>query len=356
MKFVLKSSRKANILFDINHPAHVHYFRNVIHRLIEQGNQVTVVSRNKEIEHELLELYGIQYLSRGKGGNSLISRLIYHFFAVVFLIKVILVNQVDLIVSFMHPYAAQAGWLTGIPRIVFSDTENADLHHKLTIPFATEIHTPFTFRYNLGPKHKSFKSFMELAYLNKKYFQPDKKLFVELIKDANNKKVLVRFVSRDSLHDSFHKGLTVNEKINLVEGLSQFCKVYITSEVEIPDPIKKYQVNVPKNKIHDFLYYCDFFIGESATMSAESALLGTPAIYIDDEGRGYTDYLEKEYQLIYRVNENLKGIDKAINYAKNFKSKSFSKSWLDVTELHTNYIDTTEYILNQISRLLGRSL
>lgn len=341
----------ANILFDLNHPAHVHYFRNVIDCLIEQGDRVIVVSRNKEIEYHLLDQYGIEYIGRGKGGSSIISRIIYHIFAVAFIIRIILAKQIDIVISFSHPYPIQAGWLTRRPTIVFSDTENAGLHHKFTIPFATEIHTPFTFGLNFGSKHYKFKSFMELAYLNKKYFQPDENLFIDLLNRDTKKRVLVRFISRASLHDLDHNGLTDKEKIHLVETLSEFCKVYISSEVDIPDAIKKYKINIPKNKIHDFLYTCDLFIGESATMSAESAFLGTPAVYIDDEGRGYTDYLEKRYQLIYRVNEDKNGIDKAIVYARKFNPKSNDKSWEEVTKLHNTYIDTTQYMLKQINRL-----
>src|SRR5690554_399920 len=97
------------VLFDINHPAHVHYFRNCILELKKNGHTVIVVSRNKEIEHKLLKKYNVQFLNRGKGGKSFLGRFIYHFYAVIFISKLILSKNVDLVVSFMHPYAAQAG-------------------------------------------------------------------------------------------------------------------------------------------------------------------------------------------------------------------------------------------------------
>jgi predicted glycosyltransferase len=37
------------LLFDIGHPAHVHYFRNLVSLLEEGGHEVLVTSREKDI-------------------------------------------------------------------------------------------------------------------------------------------------------------------------------------------------------------------------------------------------------------------------------------------------------------------
>lgn len=41
--------------------------------------------------------------------------------------------------------------------------------------------------------------------------------------------------------------------------------------------------------MHDVQAAAALFVGESATMASESVVLGTPSIYIDEVGRGYTD-------------------------------------------------------------------
>jgi len=38
--------------------------------------------------------------------------------------------------------------------------------------------------------------------------------------------------------------------------------------------------------------YCRAFIGESATMASEAAVLGVPAVYAAETGRSYTDEQE----------------------------------------------------------------
>ena len=46
--------------------------------------------------------------------------------------------------------------------------------------------------------------------------------------------------------------------------------------------------------MHDVQAAAALFVGESATMASESVVLGTPSIYIDEVGRGYTDEEARE--------------------------------------------------------------
>jgi predicted glycosyltransferase len=45
-------------------------------------------------------------------------------------------------------------------------------------------------------------------------------------------------------------------------------------------------------------------VGESATMSSESAVLGVPAVMIATTGRGYTDDEERRYGLVRHFTED----------------------------------------------------
>ncbi len=338
------------VLFDINHPAHVHYFRNSIILLKKKGFNVLVVSRNKEIEHELLREYDLDFYSRGRGVDNIFGKALYHFFAVCYLVSKIFVNKVDLVVSFMHPYAAQAAWLTNTKSLVFSDTEIASLHHKLTIPFATEVHTPFTFKKELGKSHIRFTGFMESAYLHLNHFEPDKSILKTLGVDCKEPYILFRFVSRKSLHDRGHIGVTHKQKIELVEKLAKKYKVFISSELELPQKLQKYNLEIEKKDIHQAIYFAKLVIGESATMTAESALLGTPAVYIDNEGRGYTDYLAEEYDIVYRISESKMGVDSAIVKAEEIMAGDVDYKVVREKVLSES-IDTSNYIYEQIIRI-----
>ena len=43
------------ILFDLGHPAHVHYFKYLIKLLKKNGNQILIIAREKDVTHHLLE-------------------------------------------------------------------------------------------------------------------------------------------------------------------------------------------------------------------------------------------------------------------------------------------------------------
>jgi len=78
---------------------------------------------------------------------------------------------------------------------------------------------------------------------------------------------------------------------------------------------KRYLIPIPPEKIHDALYYADLLYGESSTMASEAACLGTPAIYIDDVGRGYTDEEEKKYGLVFNFSASSDDQEKSIEKA-----------------------------------------
>jgi hypothetical protein len=78
-------------------------------------------------------------------------------------------------------------------------------------------------------------------------------------------------------------------------------KVFISSESELPTDLEPFRIQIPIERMHDVQAAASLFVGESATMASESVVLGTPAIYIDEVGRGYTDEEAREQLLwMYR--------------------------------------------------------
>ena len=96
-------------------------------------------------------------------------------------------------------------------------------------------------------------------------------------------------------------GLTIENKRRLVNYLKSKGKVFITTERDIDDEFKPYQLIITPEKVHSLLYYATMFIGDSQTMTSESAVLGTPAIRCNTFV-GRIHYLEEEehkYGLTY---------------------------------------------------------
>jgi len=338
------------ILIDINHPAHVHYFRNFYRIMTENGHEILVVSRNKEIEHKLLSLYNIPFVTRGKGKSGKLSKFLYLIYADWKIFILSLKFRPDLFLNFLHPYPSHIAKLLNKISLVFSDTEHAKLHHKITVPFATKVLTPSCYTIDLGKKHIRFNSYMELAYLHPNYFTPDPAILSILNVKEGDKFVIIRFVSWAAAHDFGHTGLSLENKRKTVLALSEFAKVFISSEGELPDDLEKFRIDIPFHKMHDALYYSSLLFGESATMASEAAVLGTPSIFIDNDGRGYTDEEENKYHIVNNFTESEPDQEKAIVKALEIiQDNEGQEKYSQIRKLLlAECIDTTEFMMSEV--------
>jgi hypothetical protein len=162
---------------------------------------------------------------------------------------------------------------------------------------------------------------------------------------------LVRFVRWDAWHDTkLVGGFSLDQKRELIQRLSKHMRVFISSEAELPADLEPYRIQIPIDRMHDVQAAAALFVGESATMASESVVLGTPAIYIDEVGRGYTDEEAREQLLwMYRPvpsRDELKpnepdwiagGVKECIEKAEEIASTDFDsaayqqryKAWVD---------------------------
>jgi uncharacterized protein len=338
------------ILIDINHPAHVHYFRNFYQIMIKKGHEILFVSRNKEMEHALLNLYKIPFVNRGKGKSGRIGKFIYLLYADLKLFRISRKFKADLFLNFLHPYPSQVAKFTGKVSLVFGDTEHAKLHHQLTLPYATKVFTPKCYNIDLGQKQVRFKSYMELAYLHPKYFKPDPSILKTLGIDEGEKFVIIRFVSWTAVHDFGFTGISLDNKRKAVLELSKYARVFISSEGGLPSDLERFRLNIPFNKMHDVLYYCSLSFGESGTMSSEAAVLGTPAVYINSNHLGYLNEQEKKYGLVFNYKtseqEQKMAIRKAVEIMQDQVGKEEFRKKRDL--LLSECIDTTEFMVSEV--------
>ena len=108
-------------------------------------------------------------------------------------------------------------------------------------------------------------------------------------------------------------------------------------------------MTVPPDRIHHLLAFARLFIGESATMASESVILGTPAIYVDPVGRGYTDEQERRYGLCF--NYRPAQADAAITRAEDVLQvdlKSDSGFKARVAQMLADKIDVTDFVVKTV--------
>ncbi|MBR4560859.1 MAG: DUF354 domain-containing protein [Bacteroidales bacterium] len=290
-----------NILIDINHPAHVHLLRNVYYMLKSNGHQVVVVVKEIPSAMRLLDLYGVPYINIGKKNDALVKK---GFDQVVYdyrLLKIARERHIDIGVG-SSINIAHVSKLCKMKSIILDDDDDEvePLFAKYGHPFADTILSP------LDTPRKSNKivyyhSYHELAYLHPKEFVPD----LSVLQDAGVKEgepyFILRFNAFKAHHDVGVEGLSIESKRRLVNCLKTRGKVFITTERNIDDEFKPYQLKVSPEKAHSLMYYATMFVGDSQTMTSEAAVLGTPAIRCNTFV-GRIHYLEEEehkYGLTY---------------------------------------------------------
>ena len=261
--------------------------------MTNKGHQFHVVSRDKEVTFDLLRKFKIPYTSRGKGGRGIFRKLLYIIQADLKLIRLGLNFKPDIFLSFASTYAAHASFILRRPHIAFDDTEHSKFEIFLYRPFTKVILNPQWFKKNFGQKQIHFKGFMELCYLHPNYFSPDSNVLPDLGIKETEPFILLRFVSWTASHDLGEKGFSLKTKITLVKALSEYVKVFISSENDLPAELVAYKLPVSPEKLHDVLYYATLYIGEGATTASECAMLGTPAIYVNPLSTGTLEEQER---------------------------------------------------------------
>ena len=308
------------ILFDVGHPAQVHNFKNIYWDLGKKGWEGLFVTKDKEICVELLEKYNLPFIILSKTKKGILKKILFLIRDIFRFSNIVKEFKPNIIINRMSIHSLIVSKILKINQISLADTEKS-LNFTL---LSDTILTATSFEKDFGDKHLRYKANIELFYLHPNWFKPDNSIYELLNIDKKTRYVIVRFVSWDAHHDVGQKGFSYEQKVELVKKLSQKVKVFISSEIELPPELDKYQITIPIERIHDALYFASLYIGEGATMASESAMLGTPAIYVNSlNGAGIFKELEKD-GLFYIITDGKEAISKAVDIVDN-KSKEIYK-------------------------------
>ncbi len=293
------------VLIDIGHPAHVHFFHQPIRLLQAAGHEVVITSRDKECALALLDGLGLEHHSLsalGKGGlfglgKELISRDLALF-------KAVRKTKPDIMAAIGGVFIAHVGKLTGTPSLVFYDTENATLQNAITYPLASAVIVPHCYHAWLPKKrHIRYHGYHELSYLHPDYFSPNRDIAIENGLAVEGKTFFLRLVSWQANHDVGETGWSEALLEKVIDKLNPLGKLLISSETPLSPAMAQYRYPGDINQIHHVMAFSALFIGESATMASECAVLGVPALYAAETGRGYTTEQETKYGLVRNLHQ-----------------------------------------------------
>ncbi len=338
------------ILIDIGHPAHVHFFRNPIRLLKEHGHEVIITSRDKEFALKLLDELKLEHYplsAMGKGGILSLGReLLSRDHA---LLKVARKARPDIMAAIGGVFIAHVGKMTGIPSLTFYDTENATLQNAITYPFSSAVIVPSCYEAWLPKnRHIRYNGYHELSYLHPNYFKASREIAIANGLATEGHTFFLRLVSWQANHDIGENGWSPQLLIQVINKLKQHGKVLVSSEANLPDELSEFAYQGKVEDVHHVMAFSRAFIGESATMASECAVLGVPAIYAAETGRGYTNEQEKRYGLVRNLRElNWVALESLIDEILSAPADHWHKqhqqllnSTIDVADFVTECIET----------------
>lgn len=336
------------ILVEILHPAHVHVFKHAIAAWRSRGDEVLVLSREKECANDLLRAYGIPFESISRIGGrkiSLVGEMLIRDFR---MLRTARRFKPDVLVGIMGVTIVQVGRLIGRPAVVFYDTENATLTNRFVYPLAHSVCTPECYRGPVRGRQVTYPGYHELAYLHPDRFRPDRAVVRSLGIEPGEPFFIIRFVSWQASHDVGEGGVDLEFKRSLIARLKDHGRVLISSESPLPEDLQPLAFSLPPEDLHHALAFARLVIGESATMASEAAVLGVPALFISDTGRGYTDD-EARFGLVRHfrrrardgilswLDDHLKTADAATLFAE--RRRLLLQGKVDLTSWMIDYLD-----------------
>lgn len=343
------------VLVYLGHPAHFHLFKESIKNLQAKSHKVVIVIKSKDVLEKLLIDSQLPYINiapklKKNGKVALYLSLMKR---IATLTKIIVKYKPTKLAGSAAELAI-LGKLFRIPSYVFfeDDFEVVPKFAKIAGPLATYLVCPnCCSAWKWNSKKIGYNSYHELAYLHPNHFTPDATK-VEKIFDLNKRNFILRFAQLTAYHDVGKSGIDTTIAQQLVDTLLPHGNIYITSERPLEPQFEKYRIQISPLDIHHALYFADMYIGDSQTMTAEAAVLGTPAIRFNDfvGELAYLEELEHKYQLTLGIKaDNAK---KLIEETKTLvNTPNLKQMWQEKrTNMLKQSIDFSEFMIRLLEK------
>jgi len=311
-----------NLLIDIAHPAHFYNIKNLYFKLIENHN-IIVTCKSIQIVKKLLNSYQIPYIEIGEKGKNIKEKIIKQFSFNRKIKNIAKERAIDLSIGSSFPVFAFKG--TNVKSILLDeDDQNVQpFTAKFISPYVNHILSPDALSYENLKNAIYYPGNHELAYLHPNVFTPDPNILVKSGLNKDDKYFILRFNSFKAHHDIHQYGFNKEQKHILLDTLSKYGKVFITTEAELEPEFEEFKMPISPEEMHSFLYYSQMLISDSQTMSVEAAVLGVPSFRCNTFANRLSvlEELELRYGLtfgyhpsqfdwmLYRINEFLEAPD-----------------------------------------------
>ena len=343
------------LFFDIYHPVQALMFRPVIEAFAARGRTCHVFARDKDVTLGLLDRFGIKaevlaLRRRGFLGNAIElmvreSRLLR---------RALRERPLAIIGTSVH--AARVGRLSKAVSIVVNDDNAATspLFARLAYPFADLIVKPQCLAFEGHRQQITFRANQQLFYLHPSRFQADPAVRRELGIEPGRRFAVIRLAAHDAHHDTGVHGLGRNQIGEVALRIPKDVVVFVSLEKARALPGGWRPFSLPPDRLHHALAAAEFFLGDGQTVTAEAAVLGTPALrFTEFVGRiSYLNELEK-YGLVWgfrrgQEDQMLARLDEVLAGRPSRLELSASRN-----RLLSDMIDPLPWFMDLVSRAIG---
>lgn len=310
-----------NILIDAGHPAHIHYYRNLSSLLSARGHKVIWTIKESRIIRQLLDYYGINYYALPPRKDGILHKAWAQVRYNQKLYQVCKRENIEIAIG-TSINIAHVSSFTSVKSVFFEDDDDkvVPLSAIAGHPFADVVISPDCLKSKQRRKNVVYyPGYHELAYLHPNRFTPDPGVLTELGVSEKEPYFVMRFNVFKAHHDRGAKGLSLNQKLQLVNTLKKFGQIFITTERNIEPELKKYQMRISPEKAHSLMAFSKMFIGDSQTMTSEASCLGVPSFrcntfvgriaYLQEQESKYgltCGFLPSEFdKMLLKINELL---------------------------------------------------
>ena len=299
------------VLFCLNHPAHYHLCKNTIAQLKEDGNDVFILARKKDVLLDLLKNEQYETIPLNKGKN-IIEKIKNHGPSLNYVVDYSKKIKPDFVTGTGSFY--RIAQQLGIPSwLLIEDDATTNLmiflDNLLSNRKYTGILSPIVCNNSvLEKKSIKYHSYHELAYLHPNQFAPDNTI-VDKYFPSDEPYFILRFAQLNAYHDLGVSGISTEIAQHLIDILKPYGSIYITSERPLEPQFEQYRIKIDPSDMHHVMAFASLYIGDSQTMAAESGVLGVPFVRFNDfVGRiGYLKELEDVYHLGFGIKASVDG-------------------------------------------------
>jgi hypothetical protein len=302
------------ILVDITHPAYAHFYHHAIRRWLDDGHDLLITSRAKDITCDLLDEFGFDHTPIGHARHGIVGlgrELLQRAWTLNGLVGKF---KPDVATAAAGVFVVYGCLLRRVPTVIFYDTEHDTLSNAITYPLATVVITPRSYNKDVGKKQIRYPGYHSLAYTHPNVFTPDPAVLAAEGLEPGEPFSIVRIVNWQSIHDRGDQG--VQNLGIVIDTLAPYGRVILSSEKPLPPDLAALTLRGPRQNMLHLQAFARLFVGESATMASECAMLGTPAIFLSTSRRGYTDEQQARYDMVYSFNDPQTGQAQALAKAR----------------------------------------